>query len=88
MSIRPAGPAKSKGAGRRSRSRCPACGKLRFRDHKAAVTFLHSARNARQRATLDGADTGHREVRAYWCDACSGWHVTSQPRGQRSRIPA
>lgn len=57
---------------------CPT-GKRRFRDHRAAVSFLHHAQNARGAAHIDGASTKLRVVRCYECHACRGYHVTSQP---------
>lgn len=61
----------------RAGRKCGACGKHRYRDHDEAVASLHRAANARQRAALDGAVTDRREVRAYECDSCRGWHLTS-----------
>jgi hypothetical protein len=57
---------------------CPT-GKKRFRDHRAAVSFLHHAANARVAAALDDAKTTHRAVRSYECGLCRGFHVTSVP---------
>src|SRR5690606_31040091 len=33
-------------------------------------------------------ESGKRPIRAYFCHACGGWHVTSQERieGQQSRV--
>jgi hypothetical protein len=53
-------------------------GKKRFRDKRAAVSFLHHAVNARAAAETDGAETTHRAVRSYECGLCRGFHVTSQ----------
>ena len=52
---------------------CRASKKRRFRDHEEAVRFLHRQQNARQ----SGCESS-RAVRAYECDHCKGWHVTSQ----------
>jgi hypothetical protein len=56
---------------------CPT-GKKRFRDHRAAVRFVHHAGNARDRAARDGAATKLEVVRSYECGLCRGFHVTSQ----------
>ncbi|NYJ02440.1 hypothetical protein HNR19_003138 [Nocardioides thalensis] len=57
------------------------CGKLRFRDKREAVDFLHHADNTRHAVELDeeyGAATTLRVCRAYFCGTCRGYHVTSQ----------
>lgn len=57
------------------------CGKVRFRDKREAVDFVHYAANARYVVALDeeyGAATTHRACRAYLCGRCHGYHVTSQ----------
>lgn len=62
------------------RTRVRACGnKMRFRDHDEAVEALHHAAVARRRCETDGVTTTHREVRAYECARCHGYHLTSQP---------
>jgi len=53
------------------------CGKVRFRDHREAVTALHHADTQRRRAQQEMLPTRRREVRAYECDACHGFHLTS-----------
>lgn len=58
--------------------RCRRGGKRRFRDHHEAVRALHQAGNARRRAFDEGQDSTRRETRVYSCDACHGWHMTSQ----------
>jgi hypothetical protein len=51
--------------------RCPT-GKTRFRDHESATTALQiTQRSSRTR----------KPTRAYRCDLCDGWHLTS--KGQR-----
>lgn len=62
---------------RRTKRLCPDTGKRRFRDHVQAVRALHAAANSRRSAALDGVQTVRRERRAYCCDACGGWHLTS-----------
>lgn len=47
--------------------------KRRYRDHAEAVRALQSA-----------ARSGHDyiPIRAYECDTCGGWHLSSQPLGE------
>ena len=52
-------------------------GKIRYRDHAAAVSALHSAATARHFAELAGNDTRRRESRIYGCAMCQGFHLTS-----------
>ena len=54
---------------------CLVTGKLRFRDKKSAVQVLHTAAAV---ASLNPASR-RREVRAYKCQDCRGWHLTSRP---------
>jgi hypothetical protein len=56
---------------------CKTTGKRRFRDHLEVTRALQKSANARSRATQDGATCHRREVRAYECEACHGWHLTS-----------
>jgi len=58
---------------------CPT-GKKRFRDHRAAVSFLHHAANARVAAALNSVETTHRATRSYECGLCRRFHVTSQTK--------
>lgn len=62
----------------RRRDHSCASGKLRYRDHDAAVTALHSTANARHLAELNGMPTHRRESRIYACGLCHGFHLTSQ----------
>ena len=57
--------------------KCAATGKLRWPDGKAAVDVLHAAEISRTRAENDGNVSRRRELRHYWCPACSGYHTTS-----------
>lgn len=57
---------------------CARSGKKRWPDHESAVEFLHSATNSRYFAQMKGYVSPRSEVRAYRCDACNGWHTTSQ----------
>jgi len=65
------------GPNRRKAHGCPT-GKRRFRDHRAAVAFLHYAANVRVQAVENGLATDHRAVRSYECSLCRGFHVTSK----------
>ena len=51
------------------------CRKIRYRDEIAANLAL--AKLQRQ------GKAGHDETRAYRCEKCGGWHLTSQKRGKR-----
>lgn len=51
------------------RESCRRTGKRRYPDHQSAVQALHRfAQSTRAR----------KPVRAYPCDLCKGWHITSQ----------
>jgi hypothetical protein len=50
------------------------CRKLRYPDHRAVVSALHSAVSARS----SNPDSCLRERRVYNCDLCAGWHLTSK----------
>ena len=54
------------------RRRVRSCGKRRFRDKNEALAALHriTARVSKL--------AGDKPVRAYPCDYCNGWHLTSQ----------
>lgn len=58
---------------------CPDCGraKIVFASKKKALNFI----------AFNGKDiyheTGKAPVRAYYCMACGGWHVTSRPYFRR-----
>ncbi len=60
-----------------TRLRTRTCRKVRFRDHREAVTALHSVITLRQRAEEEALPTRRREVRSYQCEACRGFHLTS-----------
>lgn len=50
--------------------RCNVTRKRRFRDHFEAIKALH---RLQERSTRDTV-----QQRVYECDACEGWHLTSQ----------
>lgn len=57
------------------------CRKRRYRDHAHAVKALRNSARARYLSDVDELRaTRRRETRAYECDDCGGWHLTSQPQ--------
>lgn len=57
-------------------SRC-SLGKVRYRDKQEALKILH---NIQGKASYEQSETGQtkrRECRAYSCDCCLGFHLTS-----------
>jgi C4-type Zn-finger protein len=46
------------------------CNKFCYNDKKEAITDLHKIKNA--------PNEGKKPVRAYQCDRCPYWHLTSQ----------
>jgi hypothetical protein len=64
---------------RRHHALCPTTGKRRFRDRHDAGLELR--RLGHQRSSLDAQDLAHciRVVRAFRCEHCRGWHLTSKP---------
>ena len=68
-------------------STCPT-GKIRFPDHRAAVSALHKAATERNFARQDGQATNRHEVRSYSCKECNGWHLTSQPKRDKEHSAA
>lgn len=59
---------------RRRKGLCPVTGKIRWADSIAAGRALGRAANAVNRATTK------REQRAYECQWCHAWHLTSAPK--------
>ncbi|MDE0546340.1 hypothetical protein [Microbacterium sp. C7(2022)] len=53
------------------------CRKVRFRDHREAVSALHNVTTLRLLAEEAQQPSRRREVRCYECDACRGYHLTS-----------
>ncbi len=53
-------------------------GKVRYRDHREAVSALHGIVVARRRAAFEMVACRRREVRSYDCDQCQGVHLTSK----------
>lgn len=56
------------------------CGKFRYRDEQAATEALLKAWRS--------MSPRRRELRAYQCDRCDGWHLTSQPADTSSEPAA
>lgn len=54
---------------RKAKDSCPT-GKRRFRDHASAVQALRRTSRADDRRD-------RKPARAYHCDRCKGWHLTS-----------
>ena len=54
---------------------CPGCQrpKMLFASKKEAILFL------KYNAEAIEEETGKRPVRAYYCNYCCGWHLTSKP---------
>lgn len=48
------------------------CGKRRYEDKIAAMFALSQCRKSPKGK--------RREVRAYFCPVCRGWHLTKQPK--------
>jgi len=54
------------------RYRACVSGKRRLRDHQEAIELLHRCLSA-----AAGGNAQRRECRAYFCETCTGWHLTS-----------
>ena len=75
-------------ARRRPRRQWPICdrtGKRRYRERKDAKAELERAWHLRAHAELDNRQSSLTVCRAYRCDLCDGWHLTSLPTWDRSR---
>ena len=53
--------------------RCPKTGKARYRDHASANIAITTI------ALRNDDERRKRPVRAYYCESCKGWHLTSLP---------
>jgi len=65
----------------RRQHRWPTCaetGKVRFGELKDARQALEHATHARWAAQVNGSASTRREVRAYRCADCRGYHITSK----------
>lgn len=66
-----------------SRPKRPVCsetGKERLREPKAAKVAVRAARRQRGHAASTGGRATWTVDRCYYCSACDGWHLTSQPQ--------
>lgn len=68
---------KSPAAERIKRRNCE--GKRRFRDQKEAKVALKLARKNAKRELEERGATSRHESRFYFCQRCSGYHLTSKP---------
>lgn len=55
------------------------CRKRRFRSHDQAIIGIRLIRNHSDRDRIP--------ARAYYCDECNGWHLTSQSHNDFRDIP-
>lgn len=60
------------------RDHCPMSGKIRYRDAREATDALHALTNQAALADQLGGQHSIRVRRKYRCNACRGWHLTSQ----------
>jgi hypothetical protein len=58
-------------------SRC-SLGKVRYRDKQEALNTLHKIQVKARYEQSDAGQTNRRECRAYECDCCHGFHLTSK----------
>src|SRR5262245_53459353 len=81
---RPGKPPKNR---RPNLGKCPTTGKTRFRDKREADRAVQKATTARKNAAEMGVTSRRHECRTYFCDACKGWHITSQETRLRKLAP-
>ena len=70
---------------------CAHTGKRRYDERNAAKAELERARHVRAHAELDGRQSSLTVRRAYHCEFCGGWHLTSLPTWRDmpySEVPA
>lgn len=58
-------------------TKCPK-GKVRYRDKREALEVLHVLKVTADRQVRAYGMTQRHECRVYECDACRGYHTTSQ----------
>lgn len=68
-------------------SRCPR-GKVRYRDKREAISTLHRIQLKASYAKLGESGTTRRECRAYECDSCHGFHLTSSASSKLAELLA
>ena len=71
--------ARKRHPGRRKLAKCEQTGKRRFREQKDAKITLKAAWHLRAIAETNGLQSAWTVQREYYCDLCSGWHLTSLP---------
>jgi hypothetical protein len=67
---------------------CPISGKVRFGERKDTKLALRQADRKRSRASMDNVVSSRREIEAYRCSDCRGWHLTSHPTQSIRLVPA
>jgi hypothetical protein len=67
---------------------CPISGKVRFGERKDTKLALRQADRKRSRARMDDVVCSRREIEAYHCSDCRGWHLTSHPTQSIRLVPA
>lgn len=73
---------------KRNWAKCGQFGKRRYRDRKNAKLALREAQFKRATAELNGQKCTWTVRREYFCDACGGWHLTSQADATRTQTAA
>lgn len=53
--------------------------KLRFETEAKALKFIE------YNAETIAESSGYAPIRAYWCNSCCCWHVTSKPKRERKK---
>ena len=68
----------------KSRVYCPECGrqKILFETEKKALNFIKFNSEEIEE------ESGRAPIRAYYCEFCGGWHVTSSPHYSESKTSA
>lgn len=63
-------------------------GKVRYRDKQEALNTLHKIQVKALYEQSDAGQTKRRECRAYECDCCHGFHLTSKAASKVSDLLA
>jgi len=63
-------------------------GKVRYRDKREAIHFLHAIQLKVSYQEAQGLAVRHSECRAYECYSCHGYHLTSQPADSADSVRA
>ena len=59
--------------------RCPETGLQRYRERQDASHALRDAKFSRAVAAINGREGTWTVIRAFKCEGCLGFHLTSQP---------